>query len=198
MNNSGRVSTGPSKNVSGNGSAKSRACTASSDIFEDIYRSHAELVRGVCMRTLRDPIEAEDATQDVLVRVLLKLHTFRGEAAFSSWLYRLAMNVVLMRFRKNRKSVSLDEFGEVEIKVGGGLREMESYPNNVVDKIDLQTAINTLPSGVRKVFILHDVQGYRHREIAQFFGYSEGNSKAQLHRARIRLRKLLQTESRIN
>jgi RNA polymerase sigma-70 factor, ECF subfamily len=192
------MSTCVSKNVIGGERTNAGEGATRSKIFEDIYRSHAELVRGVCLRTLRDPIEAEDATQDVFVRVLLKLHTFRGEAAFSSWLYRLAMNVVLMRFRKNRKSVSLDEFGEVEIKVGSRPRVLESYPNNVVDKIDLQTAINMLPSGVRKVFILHEVQGYRHREIAQFCGYSEGNSKAQLHRARIRLRKLLQGESRIN
>lgn len=198
MSNNGRVSTCLSKNAFGNGGAKLCATAARSDIFEDIYRSHAELVRGVCLRTLRDPIEAEDATQDVFVRVLLKLHTFRGEAAFSSWLYRLAMNVVLMRFRKNRKSVSLDEFGEVETKDGADPRVTETYASNAVDRIDLQTAINHLPTGVRKVFILHDVQGYRHREIAQFFGYSEGNSKSQLHRARIRLRKLLQTESRIN
>lgn len=195
MSNSGRVSTCLSKNELGNGQVNSRA---DAEIFEDIYRSHAELVRGVCLRTLRDPIEAEDATQDVFVRVLLKLHTFRGEAAFSSWLYRLAMNVVLMRFRKNRKSVSLDEFGEVEIKDGSGPRALECHPKNVVDRIDLQNAINHLPTGVRTVFILHDVQGYRHREIAEFFGYSEGNSKAQLHRARLRLRKLLQTKSRIN
>lgn len=105
------------------------------------------------------------------------------------------MNVVLMRFRKNRKSVSLDEFGEVEIKPGSDFQALKSHSGNVVDRIDLQTAINHLPSAVRKVFILHDIQGYRHREIAQFFGRSDGNSMSQLHRARIHLRKLLQSDS---
>jgi RNA polymerase sigma-70 factor, ECF subfamily len=172
-----------------------RSDSTAGGVFEDIYRSYVELVRRVCLRTLRDPIEAEDATQDVFVRVLLKLHTFRGEAALSSWLYRLAMNVVLMRFRKNRKLISMDEWSDAEISDRTGTHVLESYPSNAVDRIDLQNAINRLPSGVRTVFILHDIEGYRHREIAQFFGYSDGNSKAQLHRARIRLRKLLQGES---
>jgi len=184
-----------SKNAPAVDAVKLCASAIGTDTFEDIYRSYAELVYGVCLRTLRDPIEAEDATQDVFVRVLLKLHTFRGEAAFSSWLYRLAMNVVLMRFRKNRKSISLDDVPEPEINDRIGAPKVQAYPSNAVDRIDLQTAIKHLPSGVKTVFILHDIQGYRHRQIAQFFGYSEGNSKAQLHRARIRLRKLLQGES---
>jgi RNA polymerase sigma-70 factor, ECF subfamily len=195
MSNSKPVSKHVSKNASDFDWRKSCASATGIDVFEDIYRSYAELVYGVCLRTLRDPIEAEDATQDVFVRVLLKLHTFRGEAAFSSWLYRLAMNVVLMRFRKNRKSISLDEVPDLEVNNRAGTLMMDAYPSNEADRIDLQTAITHLPSGFKTVFILHDIQGYRHRQIAQFFGYSEGNSKAQLHRARMRLRKLLQRES---
>jgi RNA polymerase sigma-70 factor, ECF subfamily len=194
MRNSREVSKRANENAPPIDPGKSRVTATGIDIFEDIYRSYAELVYGVCLRTLRDPVEAEDATQDVFVRVLLKLHTFRGEAALSSWLYRLATNVVLMRFRKNRKSISLDEVPEQEINDCTGAH-MEAYPRNAVDRIDLQTAIKHLPSGVKTVFILHDIQGYRHRQIAEFFGYSEGNSKAQLHRARIRLRKLLRGES---
>lgn len=204
MSDSGGTSAGLSKYRSVNVWAGWNDGLASSDLgpdlFEEIYRSHAELVRRVCLRALRDPSEAEDATQDVFVRVLQKLHTFRGEAAFSSWLYRLTMNVVLMRFRKNRKSaygrsVSLDEVGEVEIKAGRGSRELTPHPSNVLDRIDLHTAINQLPSRIRKVLILHDIEGYRHREIAEFLGYSDGNSKCQLHRAHVRLRKLLKRRS---
>ena len=166
-----------------------RAC--SPDIFEQIYQSYWELVRGLCLRMLRDPVEAEDATQDVFVRVLLKLHTFRGDAAFSSWLYRIAMNVAFMRFRKSRKFISLDEFADIETERS----TLQSWlSNSAVDRIDLQTAINHLPPGLRKVLVLHDIQGYRHREIAEFLGYSDGNSKSQLHRARLRLRKMLRSD----
>jgi RNA polymerase sigma-70 factor, ECF subfamily len=144
---------------------------------------------------LRDAIEAEDATQDVFVRVFLKLHTFRGDAAFSSWLYRLVMNVVLMRFRKNRRSISLDEFPDTEINGRTERTTLQSrLSSSVVDKIDLQTAINHLAPGLRTVLVLHDIQGYRHREIAELLGYSDGNSKSQLHRARARLRKLLRSD----
>jgi RNA polymerase sigma-70 factor, ECF subfamily len=123
---------------------------------------------------LRDAIEAEDATQDVFVRVFLKLHTFRGDAAFSSWLYRLVMNVVLMRFRKNRRSISLDEFPDTEINGRTERNTLQSrLSSGVVDKIDLQTAINRLAPGLRTVLVLHDIQGYRHREIAELLGYSE-------------------------
>lgn len=193
--NGGRAAKCDGKNASTMDESKLCLRAAGTDSFEDIYRSYAELVYRVCLRTLRDPVEAEDATQDVFVRVLLKLHTFRGEAAFSSWLYRLAMNVVLMRFRKSRKSISLDELPELEIENHTGAQMTEAYPSNAVDRIDLQTALKHLPAGVKTVFVLHDIQGYRHRQIAEFLGYSEGNSKAQLHRARLRLRKLLQRES---
>lgn len=160
--------------------------------FEEIYHSYSAMVRGICRRMLRDSIEAEDATQDVFIIVLLKLHTFRGDAAFSSWLYRLAKNVVLMRFRRNRGSISLDEFPELESS--GWLEPNSSQiepSTNAVDKIDLHSAIGQLPLGLRRVFILHDIQGYRHKDIAALLGYSVGNSKSQLHRARARLRTLL-------
>jgi RNA polymerase sigma-70 factor, ECF subfamily len=97
-----------------------------------------------------------------------------------------------MRFRKNRKSISLDAVPELEMK---GIHAVDGDPSSAVNQIDLQTAMKQLPSGVKRVFILHDIQGYHHRQIAQFFGYSVGNSKSQLHRARIRLRELLQGES---
>jgi RNA polymerase sigma-70 factor (ECF subfamily) len=140
---------------------------------------------------LRDPTEAEDAAQDVFVPVLFKLHTFRGESALSSWLYRLTTNLVLMRFRKNtREQASLSEFLYEDSDLHD-IGTLDLHLNGVVDRVDLQAALNLLPDGHRAVFVLHDIQGYKHQEIAARFGYSIGNSKSQLHRARRRLRKLL-------
>jgi RNA polymerase sigma-70 factor (ECF subfamily) len=141
---------------------------------------------------LRDPVEAEDATQDVFVCLLYKINTFRGKSAFSSWLYRLTTNSVLMRFRKNRQRwVPLEETEECN---GGSYNEI-SLPDlnlsGVLDRIDLESAIDVLPNGYKAAFVLHDIQGYRHREIAQMFGRSVETSKSQLHKARLRLRKLL-------
>jgi RNA polymerase sigma-70 factor (ECF subfamily) len=160
--------------------------------FEHVYRANSDLVRRICLRMLRDPIEAEDAAQDVFVHVLLKLHTFRGEAALSSWLYRLTTNLVLMRFRKNAQKHSplrafLDDDGDLH----GDIGKADLHLNGVVDRVDLQKAIDLLPDGYRAVFVLHDIQGYAHSEIAERLEYSVGNSKSQLHKARSRLRKLL-------
>lgn len=162
--------------------------------FELIYRSYCEFVRRICLRMLRDPTEAEDATQDVFVCVFRKINTFRGESAFSSWLYRLTTNSVLMRFRKNKHKkawISLEEHREEEAaswsKMGG--RDMRL--SSLLDRIDIQTAIDVLPDGYKSAFVLHEIQGYDHHEIAKMFGHSAGNSKSQLHKARVRLRKLL-------
>lgn len=162
--------------------------------FEFIYRSYCEFVHRICLRMLRDPIEAEDATQDVFVCVFRKINTFRGESAFSSWLYRLTTNSVLMRFRKNKHQnawVSLEEHGE---EASASCSEIGAQGRNLgglLDRIDLQTAIDVLPNGYRTAFVLHDIQGYDHQEIAQMYGHSSGNSKSQLHKARLRLRNLL-------
>lgn len=160
--------------------------------FEDVYKTNRELVRRLCLRMLRDPTEAEDAAQDVFLRVLLKLHTFRGESTLSSWLYRLTTNLVLMRFRKNSHEKAsqgsfLDDDSDPQSQIG----TPDLYLNGAADRVDLQAAIDMLPNGTRAVFVLHEIQGYGHREIAEHFGYSVGNSKSQLHKARGRLRKLL-------
>jgi RNA polymerase sigma-70 factor, ECF subfamily len=159
--------------------------------FEFIYRSYCGLVHRICLRMLRNPVDAEDAAQDVFVRVFCKINTFRGESAFSSWLYRLATNTVLMRFRKNKRTLTLEEPGEVN---GGLSREVSvTHPerDGLSGRIDLQAAINVLPNGYKGAFLLHDVQGYAHREIAEILGYSIGCSKSQLHKARKLLRELL-------
>jgi RNA polymerase sigma-70 factor (ECF subfamily) len=163
-----------------------------SEAFAVIYRSYSKFVRRICLRMLRDPMEAEDAAQDVFVLLFLKIDTFRGESAFTSWLYRLTTNAVLMRFRRNkrfwmcprkRRQDSIDPSREVDLP--------DLRAGSLFDRIDLQAAIDVLPKGYKAAFILHDVHGYRHHEIAAFLGCSEGNSKSQLHKARMRLRTLL-------
>jgi RNA polymerase sigma-70 factor, ECF subfamily len=142
---------------------------------------------------LRDPIEAEDLAQETFLLVFRKMHTFRGEAAFSSWLYRLTINTVLMSFRrKTHVLASLDEL--MADWENGGLPEIakpDMTLSGLFDRLNLEAAIDLLPSGCKAAFILHDVEGYEHREVATILGCSIGNSKSQLHRARRRLRKLL-------
>jgi len=160
--------------------------------FESIYRSYCEFVHRICLRMLRDPVEAEDAAQDVFVCVYRKINTFRGESAFSSWLYRLTTNSVLMRFRRNKHTwISLEERREDDGSSYSEIGALDVNLSGMLDRIDLQSAIKVLPNGYRAAFLLHDVQGYDHGEIAEMFGYSTGNSKSQLHKARRRLRKLL-------
>jgi len=160
--------------------------------LEEVFKVNGELIRRICLRMLRDPIEAEDAAQDVFVHVLRKLHTFRGDSALSSWLYRLTTNLVLMRFRKNRhKNYSLRGLLEDDGELLGILAKPDLYLQGVIDRVDIQAAIDMLPRGYKTVFILHDIQGYAHKEIAELLGYSVGNSKSQLHKAHRHLRKLL-------
>lgn len=162
--------------------------------FEFIYRSYCEFVYRICLRMLRDPIEAEDATQDVFVCVYRKINTFRGESAFSTWLYRLTTNSVLMRFRKNKHKnawISLEDHREEEAASCSKIDVRNMKLSGLLDRIALQTAIDVLPDGYRTAFVLHEIQGYDHHEIARMFGHSVGNSKSQLHKARVRLRKLL-------
>ena len=162
--------------------------------FEFIYRSYCEFVHRICLRMLRDPAEAEDAAQDVFVCVFRKINTFRGESAFSSWLYRLTTNSVLMRFRKNKHKntwISLEENREDETALPSDVGAWDLNLSGLLDRIDLQSAIDVLPNGYKRAFVLHDIHGYDHSEIAERFGYTTVNSKSQLHKARHRLRKLL-------
>jgi RNA polymerase sigma-70 factor (ECF subfamily) len=160
--------------------------------FEQLYRLHSRKVYALCLRMAGNPTEAEDLTQDVFLQLFRKIGTFRGESAFSTWLHRMSVNIVLMRFREKPKAeTSLDtitgreeessrqpaEFGGPDLRLNG-----------VIDRITLQAAIDELAPGYRAMFILHDVQGYKHDEIARMFGCSAGNSKSQVHKARMRLR----------
>jgi len=166
------------------------------EAFEIIYHRHRLRVYALCMRMLHDPVEAEDVAQEVFIQLFRKIQTFRGESAFSTWLHRLTVNLVLMHLRrKKRPSTSLDDTtgsGEEDIKPRQEIGGLDPRLSGLVDRLNLRSAIRQLPSGYREIFILYDVHGYRHSEIAKILGHSIGNSKSQLHKARKRLRELLQ------
>jgi len=164
--------------------------------FERIYRLHSRKVYTLCLRMAGDRTEAEDLTQEVFLQLFRKINSFRGESAFSTWLHRMSVNIVLMRFRKKPiAQTSLDTSTNSEEESNTPPKEFggpDLRLNGVVDRVTLETLINELPPGYKAMFILHDVQGYNHDEIAEIFGCTPGNSKSQVHKARTRLRELLQ------
>jgi RNA polymerase sigma-70 factor, ECF subfamily len=163
--------------------------------FETIYELHSRRVYALCLRMIGDPVEAEDLTQEVFLQLFRKIHTFRGEAAFSSWLHRLTANIVLMRFRKKRPAaLSLDEMTRADDDRGHFPFETGAPDlrlTGLFDRVNIYAALEQLPQGYKSMFLLHDVHGYEHNEIASMLGCSVGNSKSQLHKARKRLRELL-------
>jgi RNA polymerase sigma-70 factor, ECF subfamily len=172
-----------------------RARDGDRSVFEYLYRLHSGRVYAVCLRMVGNTAEAEDLTQEAFLLLLRKIHLFRGESAFSTWLHRLAVNLVLMRLRKKSPPiVSIEaasdpdgESGSPSIDLGAPDLLLEGS----IDRINLEHCIARLPVGYRTIFVLHDVQGYEHREIAEILGRSVGDSKSQLHKARMRLRELL-------
>jgi RNA polymerase sigma-70 factor (ECF subfamily) len=172
------------------------ACDGDSRAFERLYKLHSRRVHGLCLRISGNPAEAEDLTQEAFLQLFRKIHTFRGESSFYTWLHRLTVNVALMRFRKKRHpEVSLDatvqpgEENSTPFMEPGG---PDLRLSGVLDHVTLSNAIDQLPNGYKEMFILHDVEGYKHNEIAGILGCSIGNSKSQLSKARLRLRTLLQ------
>ncbi|MEJ2009754.1 MAG: sigma-70 family RNA polymerase sigma factor [Acidobacteriota bacterium] len=161
---------------------------------EELYRLHSRRVYSLCIRMVANQAEAEDLTQEIFLHAFRKIHTFRGEAAFSTWLYRLGVNVVLMRLRKKSHPVfSLEELTRPN---GETIKRAEpadktDHAGILVNRLLLRGAIDQLPSGFKRVILMHDMEGYNHREIAELTGRSVGNSKSQLHKARRRLRELL-------
>ena len=164
--------------------------------FERIYQLHSRRVYSLCLRMVGNTAEAEDLTQEAFLQLFRKIGSFRGESAFSTWLHRLSANVVLMKLRKKRMpETSLEETTEPDEESGGPRRDFgapDLLLTGSVDRVNLQRAVEQLPPGYRAIFVLHDVQGYEHNEIAEIMGCSIGNSKSQLHKARMRLRELLQ------
>jgi RNA polymerase sigma-70 factor, ECF subfamily len=165
--------------------------------FEFIYRLHCRRVYALCLRMVKDTSEAEDLTQEAFMQVFRKIHTFRGEAAFSSWLHRLTANIVLMRLRRKKlTSTSLDQVfvgddGDDRSYNEPGAPDLRL--TGIFDRCNLQQAVNQLPEGYKATFLLHDVQGYEHKQIARILGCSVGTCKSQLHRARKGIREFLQS-----
>jgi len=165
--------------------------------FQALYDKHKRRVYSLCLRMTSNTAEAEDLAQEAFLQLFRKMGTFRGESAFSTWLHRLSVNVVLMHLRKKSLPVvSLDEtqassdedtpkkdFGAEDLALAGS-----------IDRLQLQKAVADLPPGYRTIFVLHDVEGYEHNEIATMVGCSIGNSKSQLHKARMKLRELLKIQ----
>jgi RNA polymerase sigma-70 factor (ECF subfamily) len=156
--------------------------------FERVYRTHVSRVYNLARR-MAGPEAAEEVAQDVFVRVWQKLHTFRGESSFATWLHRLAVNVIVERFRA--LGLARDRF------LADSEDTLERMPSSAPaskhydSRLDLDSALKRLPPGARAVFVLHDVEGYRHEEIGEMLGVSIGTSKSQLHRARMTLRGVL-------
>jgi len=165
--------------------------------FERIFRSYNRRVYGLCLRMVRNQTDAEDLTQEAFLQLFRKIHTFRGESVFSTWLYRVSTNVVLMRLRKKGlMETSLDNTDEDEDSIRKEFGAPDPVLSGAIDRMNLNRAIGELPPGYRKAFMLHDVEGYEHHEIAEILGCSIGNSKSQLHKARMQLRNLLQAAPR--
>jgi RNA polymerase sigma-70 factor, ECF subfamily len=162
--------------------------------FERVYRAHCDRVYSVCVRMTADAAQAEELTQDTFVRAWAKMGQFRGESSFSTWLHRLAVNVVLNSHKgegRKRRLISMTENEDDDDAGNVGATLMAPSHFAPGEWMDIEAAIASLPPGARRVFVLHDVEGYRHEEIGTMLGITSGGSKAQLHRARMLLREAL-------
>jgi RNA polymerase sigma-70 factor (ECF subfamily) len=158
--------------------------------FELLYQRYHRRTYSLCLRMTNSQTEAEDLTQEVFIQLFRKVGSFRGDSAFSTWLHRLTINQVLMHFRRRSvKNEKTSETGEMPEQTVSGTADPNRMP--VIDRIALKNAIGELPNGYRSVFILHDVEGFEHEEVAKMLGISVGTSKSQLHKARLKLRGLL-------
>src|ERR1700726_4278649 len=168
--------------------------------FAALYHLHSKRVYSVCLRMTKDVAEAEDLTQEAFIQVFRNLNSFRGDSAFSTWLYRVAVNTVLMKLRR-RKSPPLLSLDEPVSSDSPSLRRDfgKSNPSlsGAIDRIALRRALEELPGGCRQIFDLHEVEGYQHHEIAELLQCSIGNSKSQLHKAKLKMRDLLLPARRI-
>lgn len=185
--------TDPKQGKLAEAEAIERAKQGDEAAFEALYNLHKRRVYSLCLRMVSNPAQAEDLAQEAFLQLFRKIATFRGESAFSTWLHRMTVNVVLMQLRrKNLPQVSLEETMEADEespKKELGTEDLKLTGS--IDRLQLQRAIDRLPPGYRTVFVLHDVEGFEHNEIATMVGCSIGNSKSQLHKARLKLRDYL-------
>jgi len=167
-----------------------RARSGDRGAFERVYRQHVNRVFSLCARMVSDRARAEELTQDVFVRAWEKLHLFRGESSFATLLHRLTGNVVLNARKVEGRQRSRYEENDEDAGMDS-LPGVVGMPLPPGDMLDVEEAITKLPPGARRVFVLHDVEGYKHEEIAEMLGVTSGATKAQLHRARLLLREAL-------
>ncbi|HEY0320328.1 MAG TPA: RNA polymerase sigma factor [Pyrinomonadaceae bacterium] len=169
-----------------------RASKGEMEAFEQLYVKYSRRVFSICLRMMQSPAEAEDLSQEIFVALFGKLGGFRGESAFATWLHRLTVNHVLMHFRKGRvRRERITDDGETPVEIVEGTANPARMA--ILDRIALDSAIKQLPPGYRVVFILHEIEGHEHHEIAEIMGCSIGTSKSQLHKARMKLRRLLRS-----
>ncbi|HET9409888.1 MAG TPA: RNA polymerase sigma factor [Candidatus Sulfotelmatobacter sp.] len=177
-----------------------RAHNGDSDAFELIFRKHNRRLYGLCLRMVGNAAEAEDLTQETFLLVFRRIDTFRHESAFSTWLHRVAVNVVLMHLRKKSPPMlpiePISESDEDAVRLSIDVGITDPLLAGSIDRVTLTKCIKQLPVGYKAVFTLHDIEGYDHRQIGKMLGRSEGNSKSQLHKARMRLRELLHEDKR--
>jgi RNA polymerase sigma-70 factor (ECF subfamily) len=166
-----------------------------SEAFATLFHTHKTRVYSLCLRMTNNVAEAEDLAQDAFLQVFRKLATFRGDSALSTWLYRITVNTVLMHFRrKSSCRVPLDEPHNNTARTKSVRREFGTRDGRLetsVARVALTRAIGELPEGYRAIFVLHEIEGYQHREIAELLGCSVGTSKSQLHKAKLRIREIL-------
>jgi RNA polymerase sigma-70 factor, ECF subfamily len=164
--------------------------------FHELYQTHHHRVFSICLRMTEDAAEAEDLTQDVFLHLFRTIGSFRGESAFTTWLHRLTVNLVLMHFRRQkRRRESTSESGELPFYAE--VDTLDPMGMRVVDGILLSEVMAKLPNGYRQAVVLHDIEGLEHSEIAAMRGKSVGTSKSQLHKARTMLRQLITQRSRL-
>ena len=166
-----------------------------SEGFERLYQLHSRRVHGLCLRMVKNEAEAEDLTQEAFLRVFRKIDTFQGKSAFSTWLHRVSVNTVLMSLRKKKRAeVPLENDDHYEEEPGVPRQIPGSEDPSLVglfDRENLKRALSQMPEGYKRMLVLHDLLGYEHNEIAVLVKCSAGNSKSQLHKARVRMRALL-------
>jgi RNA polymerase sigma-70 factor (ECF subfamily) len=159
--------------------------------FEYLYRSTGKRVYAICLRMLKNTADAEDLTQQVFLQLFRKIENFRGESRFSTWAYRVACNTVLMHLRRKKIDPESGFAGDAEFEAPSELTPVDTSMSGATDRLNLKRAIGRLPERYKRIFLLYDVLGYEHREIAELVGCSIGTSKSQVHKARRRLQQLL-------
>jgi RNA polymerase sigma-70 factor, ECF subfamily len=191
--------TGPATVERSEGEAIVRARRGDAGAFEYLYKAHCRHVYSVCLRMIRNPAEAEDLTQQTFLQVFRKIGTFRGESGFSTWLHKVTVNIVLMHLRRRKRTeVPLEDLNHPgsDNEAPREFGFSDTSMSGAIDRLNLMRAIRKLPFGYKRFFLLYDVIGYEHKEIAGRLRCSTGCSKSQLHKARKRLRQLLRGEQR--